>query len=135
MIESPTKERVVETPPFGAPHIFVLAQVSGSDTGGAHRLTARETVVGRGARADLVVADEEVSKKHCIVRVDSGAVSVLDLDSRNGTLVNDRPLRPNMPKRLRHLDEIRVGSLRLVLLTGRFREAARAVVQETSDRA
>ena len=62
-MESPTKEREVETPPFGAPHVFVLASISGRGNPGVHRIRARETVVGRAADADLVLTDEEVSKK------------------------------------------------------------------------
>ena len=122
MPEAPTKERVVEKPPFGTPHVFVLAVVNGDDPTAVYRLQQRETVIGRSPDSGFVVDDEEVSKRHCLIRIDSGVCTIADLESRNGTLVNGRPVRQGLAERLRHLDEIQIGPTRMVLLTGRFRE-------------
>ena len=127
MPEAPTKERVVEKPPFGAPSVFVLAIVNGADSAAVHRIGKSQTVIGRSPDSDFVVTDEEVSKKHCRLLVDGSTCNVKDLESRNGTVVNGRPLRAGVSERLRHLDEIQVGDTRMVLLTGRFREQPKKV--------
>jgi hypothetical protein len=57
-----------------------------------HPLDAPGLVIGRGADADLRINDPGVSRRHTELRVQTGAsgptVTVLDLGSTNGTLVN-----------------------------------------------
>jgi pSer/pThr/pTyr-binding forkhead associated (FHA) protein len=108
--------------PFGAPHIFVLAIVDGDDPTVVHRLTRAETIVGRGDEAHINIEDEKVSRAHCRIKVEGSVCTLFDNGSRNGTSVNGRKLNPNTGQRLRHLDEIEIGSHRFVLLAGRFRE-------------
>lgn len=108
--------------PFGAPHIFVLAIVDGDDPTAVHRLTRPETVIGRGEEAHIAIEDEKVSRAHCRIKVEGSVCTLFDSGSRNGTSVNGRKLTPNTGQRLRHLDELEIGSHRYVLLTGRFRE-------------
>lgn len=120
-----TARRTPPRRPFGAPHVFVLAVVEGDTHHGVHRLTAAETVVGRGEEADFVLDDSEVSKRHCVVRVDGPTCHLIDLGSLNGTSLNGREARSGVAQRLRHLDEIRVGGTRLLFLGGRFSEARR----------
>ena len=56
-------------------------------------LTRPVTVVGRGADADLQLADTGVSRAHAELRLDGGTVRVADLQSTNGTLLNGRRVR------------------------------------------
>lgn len=52
-------------------------------------LTGSEMVLGRDNSADIVVPMRQVSRKHVLFRrEDDNRVSVLDLESRNGTWVN-----------------------------------------------
>ena len=53
-------------------------------------LTQATTVVGRGADADLRLADTGVSRAHAELRIEGDGVRVVDLGSTNGTLVNGR---------------------------------------------
>ena len=48
----------------------------------------RDAVVGRGTDAGLRISSRRVSRTHCRLIVDGGAVRVRDLGSRNGTFVN-----------------------------------------------
>ena len=107
--------------PFGAPHVFVLVMVQGDDPTAVHRIVRPETILGRGVEAHIVLEDDLVSKVHCKVRVDGAVCTIVDPGSRNGTTVNGRRLSKDVAQRLRNLDEIEVGSHRLMLLTGRFR--------------
>ena len=110
-------------PPFGAPHVCVLAIVEGEEPTGVYRLQARETVVGRGGTADFVVDDDEISKRHLVLTIDGAVCKVSDAGSLNGSKVNGRDLRAGAPQRLRHLDEIELGGTKLLFLRGRFRVA------------
>jgi hypothetical protein len=67
-----------------------------------------QLIVGRGgAKADLIVEDEHVSRSHLRFFVDNGQQMVEDLGSRWGTKLNGQPLTD--PKALKHGDEIRLG--------------------------
>lgn len=44
--------------------------------------------IGRGAEADLPIADRWVSRRHCEIFERDGALIVRDLGSRHGTQVN-----------------------------------------------
>jgi pSer/pThr/pTyr-binding forkhead associated (FHA) protein len=68
--------------------------------------------IGRAPSATLVVPDAQVSRLHARIDLSDGLLSVRDLDSRNGTLVNARPI--DGPVGLHDGDEIDVGTTRIV---------------------
>jgi FHA domain-containing protein len=107
-------------PPFGAPHLFVLLVIDGDDATACHRITRQETIIGRGEESHFAIEEEKVSRVHCRIRVEGSVCTIVDAASRNGTSVNGRRLVANIPQRLRNLDEIEIGSHRLILLSGRF---------------
>ncbi len=49
-------------------------------------------IIGRSESADIQLDDRWVSRQHCRVDVQEGVVVVQDLESRHGTLVNDKPV-------------------------------------------
>jgi DNA-binding NtrC family response regulator len=49
-------------------------------------------LIGRGAEADLALADEAVSRKHARILITEGEARIADLDSHNGTRVNGEPV-------------------------------------------
>jgi len=118
---SETAERQRSKAPYGAPYVFVLAVVDGDDPTLAHRIQRRETVIGRDPEADFVIDDETISKRHCLLRAEGPVCMLVDQGSRNGTRINRRALRPGTAQRVRHLDEIEIGGVRLLLLAGKFR--------------
>jgi len=67
--------------------------------------------IGRAPTATLVVPDAQVSRLHARIDSVDGVLSIRDLDSRNGTLVNARPI--DRPLELRDGDEIDVGTTRI----------------------
>ena len=68
--------------------------------------------IGRAPGATLVIADARVSRLHARIDLSDGILSVRDLDSRNGTLVNARPIESPVP--LAQGDEIDIGTTRIV---------------------
>ena len=105
---------------FGVPHVHVLVTIEGGDPNIAHLVQRHETLIGRGEEADFVIDDEEISKLHCKIRTEASVCTLQDLGSLNGTSLNGKLLRRGGSSRLRHLDEILIGSTRLFLLAGRL---------------
>jgi class 3 adenylate cyclase len=71
------------------------------------RLDVKSLVVlGRGD-ADVVIADPEISRRHALIRAGDDFFEIEDLDSLNGTWVNDR--RIDAPIRLTVGDVVRLG--------------------------
>ncbi len=66
-----------------------------------------ESTLGRDPANVVAVADASVSRKHCLLRRgEDGRVQIVDLGSRNGTLVNGVEIKEQW---LRHGDEITTG--------------------------
>jgi hypothetical protein len=62
-------------------------------------LNKTSTVMGRDPDCDLFVDNVDVSWRHCLIDMQARGISVLDLNSTNGTFVNgilvrDAPLKP-----------------------------------------
>lgn len=49
-------------------------------------------IAGRTAQCDLQIEDPSVSRRHCSIAFDNGVLRVQDLQSANGTFVNERPI-------------------------------------------
>lgn len=64
--------------------------------------------IGRDPGTSLTLDDQQVSRRHALVRVSGGEVVIEDLGSRNGTFVNDRPIHGAV--RISSGDEVRLGT-------------------------
>jgi pSer/pThr/pTyr-binding forkhead associated (FHA) protein len=76
---------------------------------------SRELRVGR-VEADIPLADEEVSRRHALVRPARDGIEIVDLGSQNGTWVNGA--RITRATSLAQGDEIRVGQTRIRVEVG-----------------
>jgi diguanylate cyclase (GGDEF)-like protein len=65
-----------------------LIVIGGSQVGEMFQLRKRTTIVGRGQGVDVVLGDDGVSRRHALVELEGGNVSIRDLGSCNGTLRN-----------------------------------------------
>jgi hypothetical protein len=54
------------------------------------RLVTGKNVLGTAADCEIVVTDPYLSSKHAVIRHEDGQFLLIDLDSTNGTFVNDR---------------------------------------------
>lgn len=102
---------------------LTLAVISGPDAGREFPLVPGTVRLGRGASADLAVADPDLSRSHVTVSVTTDGVHVRDDGSTNGTRIADRPL-PDDGQSLRSSDTVAVGSTRLQVRAPRRRPAA-----------
>ena len=88
-------------------------------TGETRQLESGILKLGRGKNADWVVkgstAGPPVSRLHCQFDMGPRGATVTDLDSTNGTIVNGRPLVPNVAEVLRGGEVLEIGIHRLVV--------------------
>jgi pSer/pThr/pTyr-binding forkhead associated (FHA) protein len=92
-----------------------MASLEGADDK-RYELIKPVLAIGRDSTNDVVLGDDpRVSRSHAEVRLDDGQWLLIDLDSRNGTKVNHRPISQHP---LRDGDRIRVGSSTFVYVAG-----------------
>jgi predicted Zn finger-like uncharacterized protein len=99
-----------------------LACISGPDSGRIFEVEKPRVVIGR-ANADIVVADIQCSRQHAAIEVMDEHVFVVDLNSTNGTYVNDqRVTRSELDNR----SEFEIGTTTLMLIRSYARESPSA---------
>jgi pSer/pThr/pTyr-binding forkhead associated (FHA) protein len=70
------------------------------------RLATEPVLIGREPGVQIVLHDAKASRNHCEIRVWDGDYVIKDLRSRNGTLVNNKPVEVAV---LQPGDEIQIG--------------------------
>ncbi len=68
----------------------------------------REVIVGREEGCTIRVPQKDVSRQHCILKSSGEGILLRDLDSQNGTFVNDQPIKGE--RLLSPGDVVRIGS-------------------------
>jgi signal transduction histidine kinase/pSer/pThr/pTyr-binding forkhead associated (FHA) protein len=92
---------------------IILKNIS-SPTGEERKLEPGRYTIGRSSQCQIYLADKSVSRNHALLEVDAaGQIFLTDLQSRNGTLVNGRPIFSRAMLRLN--DKLSVGEIRFVL--------------------
>ena len=71
------------------------------------------TVIGRELAAAICVAHASVSRRHAQVEKDADHFVLEDLDSLNGTFINDVPIKK---RTLEHGDRVRIGNTQFLFL-------------------
>jgi diguanylate cyclase (GGDEF)-like protein len=92
-------------------HLLVLA---GESLGQMFRIEQSETSIGRAADAAIHLPDDGVSRRHARIVQRDGELCIEDLDSANGTLLNDHRIGSAV---LRDGDKIQVGSTTILKFT------------------
>lgn len=73
----------------GGPTVGWIVALNGDHKGEDFRLKAGKNVIGTASDCDIVLTDKKVSRKHCTIRYEGGEFQIADLDSSNGTYVNE----------------------------------------------
>lgn len=79
-------------------------------------LPVGDFVIGRASGCHLALDDGLVSRQHATLHVGADEVTIEDLESRNGVQINDVRLAPRTPRRLDHLDRVKIGGQELLFL-------------------
>ena len=103
-----------------------LHSVGGPDAGLVYRLTPGGHRIGRAGEAVLTVDDPDVSRVHAELSVTPAGITVRDLGSTNGTVVDGRRLG-DQPVALTERSRLLVGSTTLKLRVPRAEQAAAVV--------
>lgn len=74
--------------------------------------------IGRSPANQLKLNDPDVSWFHAQICPQEQSYTVVDLESRNGTFVNEQKLPPNTPHRLNVNDTVRFGNTTFSYMTG-----------------
>src|SRR5262245_52082101 len=90
-----------------------LIALSGPLKGATYELNVKEFYVGRDPSNQLSVNDHLVSRLHALIKVKADRIDLSDLNSSNGTTVNNVPVKQ---RRLEHCDQITIGNSLFLLL-------------------
>jgi hypothetical protein len=94
------------------PELMPLLTVAGGTMRGlSFRVGRGALVIGRAPTADIVLADPHLSRRHATVQATVEGVSLTDLDSTNGTWLNDQRITGSV--QLADGDVVRLGRTEL----------------------
>jgi Nif-specific regulatory protein len=90
-----------------------LVAISGPLQGKEFALT-EDTSIGRDPTNTLFINEQWISREHCVIKTKVDRFKIVDLDSHNGTFVNDVPVKE---RALEHGDRIQIASSQFIFLT------------------
>lgn len=95
----------------GRNRAFLIIQ-RGSEIGRRVEINKKQITFGRNADNDIVIANPMISRYHAVIQQDlnTGQLSIIDLGSTNGVIVNDNQIDPGLPHPLQQRDSILIGT-------------------------
>jgi transcriptional regulator with GAF, ATPase, and Fis domain len=90
--------------------------IAGPLKGVIYVLTEEEVSIGRDSCNALSINDKALSRRHCVIAREETEFKISDLDSHNGTFVNDVPVKERL---LKHEDQIKIGNSYFLFLYDR----------------
>ena len=90
-----------------------LTAISGRLKGSVFTIEELPVVLGRDTTATLCIADASVSRRHSQIEKENEEFVILDLESLNGTFINDVPVKR---RALQHGDRVRIGNSQFLFL-------------------
>src|SRR5262245_27789049 len=84
-----------------------LIAIAGPLIGARQVLRGEDISIGRDSSNELSINDRALSRNHCIIKKDGENFMIYDLESHNGTFVNEVPVKEHL---LLHADRIQVGN-------------------------
>ncbi|MEZ6139328.1 MAG: GGDEF domain-containing protein [Zavarzinella sp.] len=97
---------------------LVMIYPHGKSLGKRFTLTTKPYILGRDEACDIVIADASISRRHARLEPIKNDYFVLDMNSTNGTYVNEKMARSGEPIRLNDGDYLRLGSTMFRYLCG-----------------
>jgi FHA domain-containing protein len=109
-VPPPSRKTVLLSEQHRAPVVGWLVAMSGAQKGQDFRIRDGQNILGSAADADVQLHDPTVSAKHASLRYKDGKFYLVDLDSSNGTFLNDGATAIAREE-LKDNDVIRAGEL------------------------
>jgi pSer/pThr/pTyr-binding forkhead associated (FHA) protein len=107
-----TRRSVVLTDKRKQPVVGWFVALTGPQKGEDFRIREGPNTIGSAPDADVVLHDTGISGKHASLRYKDQKFTITDLDSTNGTYLNDRA-DPIAREELKDNDVIRIGEVTL----------------------
>jgi diguanylate cyclase (GGDEF)-like protein len=98
-----------------------LVVINGVDLGKKYSLAQNSTLIGRSSKVDIQIDEDSISRNHAVIENYGEEIVVRDLNSTNGTYVNDYPIQQH---RLMDGDQVKIGRTIFKFLSGSNIEAA-----------
>jgi pSer/pThr/pTyr-binding forkhead associated (FHA) protein len=89
--------------------------VKGLEPGVTQTFTEARLMIGRRPGNQVMLEADNVSRNHAAIERRDGQYRVLDLDSANGTFLNDQRIEPTGAVQLADGDRLRVGNFTAVV--------------------
>ena len=110
----------------------ILKVIEGAKAGSKVAVKKDRFLIGRSPKCHLRAGSTAISRQHCAIMRHDAKVTVKDLDSRNGTLVNGKKLTEEVE--LSSGDELTVGPLKfMVTITHGINNAKKPEVKTVAD--
>lgn len=87
----------------------VLIVHEGEQAGQRYTIRNNEVIIGRGGECDIVLPERQVSREHIRIFREDDSYFLEDLESKNGTWVNAKQVKPGGIVPLRDGDEIQIA--------------------------
>jgi FHA domain len=107
---APARKTVLISEQHRSPVVGWLVAMSGAQKGQDFRIREGQNTIGSAADTDVQLNDPTVSGKHASLRYKEGKFYLVDLDSSNGTYLNDGA-SPVAREELKDNDTIRIGEM------------------------
>lgn len=91
----------------------ILKVLEGAKTGTKIAIKKERFLIGRSQQCNLCAGSSSISRQHCVIKRSDTQVSIKDLGSRNGTVVNGKKITHEVE--IKSGDEIGIGTLKLVV--------------------
>ena len=109
-----------------------LTAIAGRLKGAVFSIEDFPVVIGRETAATLCLADASVSRRHTQIEKENDEFIILDLESLNGTFINDVPIKR---RTLQHGDRVRIGDSQFLFLLHESDTAALSTTIQFDDQA
>ncbi len=100
---------------------FVMIYPTGPNMGHQYALESTVASIGRDPGNDIVVDNDSVSRRHAKLTVESGQRILTDLQSTNGSYVNNKPILTHF---LQNGDQVKIGDTIFKYIVGSDVESA-----------
>src|ERR1041385_7468385 len=90
-----------------------LIVIAGPPQGATFELADTDVSIGREAINQICLVDPSVSRRHALLKREGDSFKVVDLESLNGTFVNEVPVSERL---LEHGDRVAIGDILLLFL-------------------
>ncbi len=109
---APARKTVLLSQKYKAPVVGWFVALDGQQKGEDFRVRDGQNTIGSDASCDIVLTDSTISAKHASLRYKEGKFILTDLDSSNGSYLNDKD-ESIAREELKDNDVVRFGDVRL----------------------